>query len=157
MFSHVVQAHARIAIVTGSTLAAGTPPHVRQWRDLARLFASTSCQLDKALHDQHGLGMSEFEILDRLAEACDCAARMQGLGEEVHLSQSALSRAVDRLEREGLVERTTCSTDRRGVYVRITDAGRDRWAQACPTQRAVLAQTLTSAAALGRVEDRESS
>jgi DNA-binding MarR family transcriptional regulator len=72
---------------------------------------------------------------------------MQGLGEEVHLSQSALSRAVDRLEREGLVERTTCATDRRGVYVRITEAGRERWAQACPTQRAVLAETLET---LGR-------
>lgn len=133
-------------MTTGSTLATETPPHVKQWRDLARLFASTSCQLDKALHDQHGLGMSEFEILDRLAESDGCAARMQGLGEEVHLSQSALSRAVDRLEREGLVERTSCSTDRRGVYVRITEAGRERWAQACPTQRTVLAESLAGAA-----------
>jgi DNA-binding MarR family transcriptional regulator len=146
MLSHDVQAHARIRPVNpGSTLATETPPtppHVKRWRDLARLFASTSCQLDKALHDRHGLGMSEFEILDRLAESADCAARMQGLGEEAHLSQSALSRAVDRLEREGLVERTSCSTDRRGVYVRITDSGRERWAQACPTQRAVLAASL---------------
>ena len=158
MYSHDVQAHARIAIVTpGSTLAGETPQHVKEWRDLARLFSNTSCQLDKALHEQHGLGMSEFEILDRLAEAHEFAARMQGLGEEVHLSQSALSRAVDRLERDGLVERTTCATDRRGVYVRITDAGRERWAQACPTQRAVLAETLTSASRLGRAGDRESS
>jgi len=140
-------------VTAGSTLATDTPPHVKQWRDLARLFASTSCQLDKVLHDQHGLGMSEFEILDRLAEATDCAQRMQGLADEVHLSQSALSRAVDRLEREGLVERTSCSTDRRGVYVKITDAGRERWAQACPTQRAVLAETLKSA---GQVAERES-
>jgi DNA-binding MarR family transcriptional regulator len=155
MCSHAVQAHAKIGRVTpGSTLATETPLHVQQWRDLARVFASTSCQLDKALHDQHGLGMSEFEILDRLAEATDCAARMQGLAEEVHLSQSALSRAVDRLEREGLVERTSCATDRRGVYVKITASGRERWAQACPTQRAVLAETLKS---VGRVADRESS
>jgi DNA-binding MarR family transcriptional regulator len=146
MCSHVVQAHARIGTVTpGSTLANETPSHVKQWRDLARLFSTTSCQLDKALHDQHGLGMSEFEILDRLAEATDCSARMQELSEEVHLSQSALSRAVDRLERERLVERTSCATDRRGVYVRITEAGRERWREACPTQRAVLAQTLEAA------------
>ncbi|NUO60646.1 MAG: MarR family transcriptional regulator [Hamadaea sp.] len=139
------------------------PPHVRQWRDLARLFASTSCQLDKALHDKHGLGMSEFEILDRLAEARECpgAARMQELAEEVHLSQSALSRAVDRLEREGLVLRQSCATDRRGVFVHITDTGRERWRQACPTQRAVLAETLEDfgrdLAPHGRVADQESS
>ncbi|NUR29270.1 MAG: MarR family transcriptional regulator [Catenulispora sp.] len=88
--------------------------------------------------------MSEFEILDRLAEADDCAARMQELADEVHLSQSALSRAVDRLEREGLVARASCSTDRRGVFVKITEAGRDRWQDACPTQRSVLAATLTA-------------
>lgn len=141
-------------MTAGSTLATETPPHVQRWRDLARLFASTSCQLDKVLHDRHGLGMSEFEILDRLAEATDCSARMQGLADEVHLSQSALSRAVDRLEREGLVERASCATDRRGVYVRITESGRERWAQACPTQRAVLAETLE---ATGRAADGESS
>lgn len=141
----------------GVVLSVDTPPHVRQWRDLARLFASTSCQLDKALHEQHGLGMSEFEILDRLAEARECAARMQELAEEVHLSQSALSRAVDRLEREGLVERASCATDRRGVFVRITDGGRERWREACPTQRSVLAATLESAGLAGRVADRESS
>jgi len=139
------------------------PPHVRQWRDLARLFASTSCQLDKALHDKHGLGMSEFEILDRLADARECpgAARMQELAEEVHLSQSALSRAVDRLEREGLVQRASCATDRRGVFVHITDTGRQRWQAACPTQRAVLAETLEVFGGHfgqpGRVADKESS
>jgi DNA-binding MarR family transcriptional regulator len=158
MLSHVVQLHDRIGRVNaGVVLSSDTPLHVRQWRDLARFFATTSCQLDKALHEQHGLGMSEFEILDRLAETPECAARMQELAEEVHLSQSALSRAVDRLERDGLVERTSCSTDRRGVFVTITAGGRERWREACPTQRAVLAETLETIGRFGRVADRESS
>jgi DNA-binding MarR family transcriptional regulator len=127
---------------------------VEHWRSLLTSYNEVACHLERALSEAHGLSMSEFEILDRLAEATDCAARMQGLAEEVHLSQSALSRAVDRLEREGLVERTSCATDRRGVYVKITASGRERWAQACPTQRAVLAETLKS---VGRVADRESS
>jgi DNA-binding MarR family transcriptional regulator len=160
MLAQVVQVHARIGPVTeGVALSVDTPPHVREWRDLARLFSTTSCQLDKTLHEQHGLGMSEFEILDRLAEARECpgAARMQELAEEVHLSQSALSRAVDRLEREGLVERVSCATDRRGVFVHITEGGRERWRQACPTQRAVLAETLETFGRPGRVADIESS
>lgn len=158
MCSHVVQAHAKISRVTeGVALSFDPPPHVRQWRDLARVFSATSCQLDKTLHERHGLGMSEFEILDRLAESRECVARMQELAEEVHLSQSALSRAVDRLEREGLVERASCATDRRGVFVKITDGGRERWREACPTQRAVLAETLETLGRSGRVADRESS
>jgi DNA-binding MarR family transcriptional regulator len=116
-------------------------PLVQQWRDLARHFAQVSCQLDKALHERHGLGMSEFEILDRLVDHKECL-RMLELGEAVHLSQSALSRAVARLDKEGLVQREMCDMDRRGVFVRLTDAGRERWQEASPTHRAVLAESL---------------
>ncbi|MBV1852560.1 MarR family transcriptional regulator [Catellatospora sp. NEAU-YM18] len=90
--------------------------------------------------------MSEFEVLDRLAEADHESLRMQELGSSVHLSQSALSRTVARLEKEGLVERCLCAEDRRGVFVRLNEAGRVRHAQAQPTQRAVISATLPPAA-----------
>jgi DNA-binding MarR family transcriptional regulator len=128
-----------VTLVTPHTAA----PLVQQWRDLARHFAQVSCKLDKALHEQHGLGMSEFEILDRLMDCEECL-RMLELGEAVHLSQSALSRAVARLDKEGLVGREMCDMDRRGVFVRLTDAGRERWKEACPTHRAVLEETLAA-------------
>jgi DNA-binding MarR family transcriptional regulator len=67
---------------------------------------------------------------------------MQELADAVALSQSALSRLVARLEREGLVERCMCDQDRRGIYANLTDAGRERFEQALPTQREVLARTL---------------
>jgi DNA-binding MarR family transcriptional regulator len=118
-------------------------PLVEQWRDLARHFAQVSCKLDKALHEHHGLGMSEFEILDRLVEGGKDCFRMQELGEAVHLSQSALSRAVARLDKEGLVQREMCDMDRRGVFVRLTEAGRERWQEASPTHRAVLEESFT--------------
>ena len=115
---------------------------VANWREVARAFSLTSCRLDKALHERHGLGMSEFEILDRLAESGSDSVRMHDLGEAVHLTQSALSRAVARLEKDGLVTRGLCSDDRRAVFVCVTDAGRDRWQAALPTHREVLAETL---------------
>jgi DNA-binding MarR family transcriptional regulator len=62
----------------------------------------------------------------------------------VHLSQSALSRLIGRLEQHGLVQRSLCDLDRRGIYVCLTEAGRRRHAEALPTQRAVLAETLTA-------------
>jgi DNA-binding MarR family transcriptional regulator len=61
------------------------------------------------------------------------------LAEAVHLSQSALSRLVDRLARHGLVERCGCEGDRRGVYVVLTEAGDRRHTEAVPTHRGVLA------------------
>ena len=115
---------------------------VTSWRDLAARYSSVRGALDRELDERHGLGMSEFEALDRLAEAPEGKQRMQELGEAMYLSQSALSRVVARLEREGLVCRDMCAEDRRGVYVRLTDAGKERHAAARPTQLAVLAQQL---------------
>jgi DNA-binding MarR family transcriptional regulator len=120
------------------------PPLVGEWRELASRFATVSCRLDKALHDGHGLGMSDFEILDRLAEDGKDSARMHDLGEAVHLSQSALSRAVSRLDREGLVSRSMCDNDRRGVFVCLTDLGRERWRDARATHRAVLEESFAT-------------
>jgi DNA-binding MarR family transcriptional regulator len=111
------------------------------WRELLACHATVSCELERALHD-HGLGVSDFEVLDRLADTEDGSHRMQELADAVHLSQSALSRLVSRLERDGLVARTMCSDDRRCIYVALTEVGRRRHAAARPIQRAVLAARL---------------
>jgi DNA-binding MarR family transcriptional regulator len=86
-------------------------------------------------------------VLERLAENPGHQFRVQELAESVHLSQSALSRMIGRLEQHGLVRRSLCDNDRRGIYVCLTEEGRRRHAEALPTQRAVLAATLGSGAA----------
>jgi DNA-binding MarR family transcriptional regulator len=111
------------------------------WRELLACHAAVSCELERALHD-HGLGVSDFEVLDRLVDTEDGSHRMQELADAVHLSQSALSRLVSRLERDGLVARTMCADDRRCIYVALTELGRRRHAAARPIQRAVLAARL---------------
>ncbi len=116
------------------------------WRGLLSRHAATACALDRELGERHGLGMSEFEVLERLVEVLGKggkdALRVQDLAASVHLSQSALSRLIARLEKDGLVERAMCPEDRRGIMVRLTEAGRARYVEARPTHRAVLAQTL---------------
>ncbi|GAA4842165.1 MarR family winged helix-turn-helix transcriptional regulator [Kitasatospora terrestris] len=116
------------------------------WRDLLARHAATSCALDRELGEKHDLGMSEFEVLERLWEADlpdGRGQRSQDLACTVHLSQSALSRLITRLEKAGLVARALCEADRRGIYVTLTAAGRARYLDARPTHRAVLAATLT--------------
>jgi DNA-binding MarR family transcriptional regulator len=117
------------------------------WREIADCHSRVSCALDKALERQHGLGLTEFEVLEQLVAADEGKRRMQELADTVHLSQSALSRLVSRLEAVGLVQRCTCDSDRRGIYTQITAAGRERCAAAQPTHRAVLAETLPAPAA----------
>ncbi|MEU6062184.1 MarR family transcriptional regulator [Streptomyces sp. NPDC047097] len=123
---------------------------VEQWRDVLSLHARTTCELDRALHP-YGIGASDFEVLDVLVEAaahdpCD-TYRVQELSSRVHLSQSALSRLVARLEKDGLVTRGMCSEDRRGVRVVLTEKGRARHAEAQPVQRSVLGRMLNGEAA----------
>ncbi|MEU9059611.1 MarR family transcriptional regulator [Streptomyces sp. NPDC048430] len=118
---------------------------VGEWREMLALHARTLGELDRAL-DRHGLGASDFEVLDILAEAGaeggDGCLRVQVIASRVHLSQSALSRLVARLERDGLVRRAMCSEDRRGVRVELTETGRARHTEARPLQRAVLSRML---------------
>ncbi|MEU8845120.1 MarR family transcriptional regulator [Streptomyces sp. NPDC048564] len=115
---------------------------VDRWRDILALHARTQCELDRALH-QHGLCASDFEVLDVLADGA-CSYRVQEISERVHLSQSALSRLIARLEKDGLVERGMCAEDRRGVRVALTAKGRTLHGNVLPLQRAVLTRMLAN-------------
>jgi DNA-binding MarR family transcriptional regulator len=114
---------------------------VDAWRDLLDSHARTHGAIERALK-AHDLGVSEFEVLERLTAEDAERRRMQELGKAVHLSQSALSRVVGRLEQDGLVSRDLCPEDRRGIFVCITDAGRERHAAARPAYRAALSDAL---------------
>lgn len=114
---------------------------VGQWRELLDRHAAVSCALEKALQNEHQIGLSEFETLDRLVDAACQKYRMTELAQDIYLSQSALSRAVARLERDGLVERTMCEADRRAIFVRLTDKGRAVYDRALPTHRSILADS----------------
>jgi len=117
---------------------------VDQWRDILGLHARIQCELDRALQP-HGLCASDFEVLDLLSEAeaqGSCSFRVQEISERVHLSQSALSRLIARLEKDGLVDRAMCAEDRRGVRVAFTAKGRALHGEVLPVQRAVLGRML---------------
>ncbi|NKY29518.1 MarR family winged helix-turn-helix transcriptional regulator [Nocardia gamkensis] len=114
---------------------------VAEWRELLDRHAAVSCALEKALQNGHHIGLSEFETLDRLVDANCGDYRMSDLANDIYLSQSALSRAVARLERDGLVQRTMCAQDRRAVFVCLTEKGREVYEQALPTHREVLSDT----------------
>jgi DNA-binding MarR family transcriptional regulator len=115
---------------------------VEVWRDLLDRHARTTSSLERRLQRDHGLGVSEYEVLERLAGGPAEERRMQELAEAVHLSQSALSRVVARLEADGLVTRGMCPNDRRGILACLTESGRERYEAARPTHREVLAETL---------------
>jgi len=70
--------------------------------------------------------------------------RMCELAEQVQLSRSGLTRLVDRLEREGLLERCSCQHDARGAYACLTQTGRERLIEARGTHLAVVREHFLS-------------
>jgi len=115
---------------------------LERWRELESTHAVVRDSLERALERRHQLSLSEYEVLRQLSAAPDGQLRMQELAEDVHLSQSALSRLVKRLEDEGLATRGMCDYDRRGVWACISDRGRAAQREAEPTHLAALSETL---------------
>lgn len=110
-----------------------TSTELAAWRGFLRVHAALARELDRELEAEHGLSLSSYEVLIFLRDAPERMLRMSELAESVLLSQSGITRLVDRLEREGLVERVRCEFDRRGLFARLTDEGAARLAGARPT------------------------
>jgi DNA-binding MarR family transcriptional regulator len=111
---------------------------LRAWRGLLRAHACLAKRLDAELEQAHGLPMTSYEVLHRLEEASGGRMRMCELAEQAQLSRSGLTRLVDRLERDGLLERCSCDHDARGSYACLTSAGRERLEDARVTHLAVV-------------------
>lgn len=104
--------------------------------------------LNKDLQDAHNLTMAEYRILVMLSESPDGSLRMSDLADGVLSSRSRLTHQIRRMESDGMVERSTCIDDGRGVLAVITHEGRRRLTEAAPTHvtsvRAHLVDLLTT-------------
>jgi DNA-binding MarR family transcriptional regulator len=97
---------------------------LRAWRGMLRVHAAMTKALDAQLEAEHGLTLSSYEVLMYLNDAEGRRMRMSDLASTVILSRSGLTRLVDRLERDGLLERQTCASDARGCFASLTETGR---------------------------------
>src|SRR5215217_2353354 len=95
------------------------------WAGFLQSHAALARDLDSDLRAAHGLPLTDFEILLWLSDRSSEGMRMAELADTVLLSPSGLSRAVERLEARGLVQRIPCTEDRRGSYAALTEAGVD--------------------------------
>jgi DNA-binding MarR family transcriptional regulator len=94
------------------------------WARLLRGHAATSRALSAQLLSEHGLALSDYEALLLLARAERGALRRVDLAEGLALTPSGVTRLLDGLERQGLVEKGVCAEDARVTYAVLTDAGR---------------------------------
>jgi DNA-binding MarR family transcriptional regulator len=110
-----------------------TPAELAVWRGFLRVYAALAKQLDAELDRTHGLPLSSYEVLINLQSAPGRRLRMADLADRALLSRTGMSRLVDRLERQGLLQRDTCASDARGCFAVLTDEGEALLAKARPT------------------------
>jgi DNA-binding MarR family transcriptional regulator len=103
------------------------------WRGLLRVHANVIKALDAELEAEHGMPVSSYEVLLNLSLAPDQRLRMRDLADAALLSRSGLSRLVDRLAADGLLERAACQSDARGAFAVLTPRGREALRAARPT------------------------
>ncbi len=121
-----------------------TEAELGAWRSFLRAHAQITRAMEAELVAEHDLPLPSYDVLLQLAESPGRRLRMTELADRVLLSRSGLTRLVDRLEREGLVERAACPNDARGTHAVLTDAGLDRLRTAAPTHLRGVAEHVTS-------------
>jgi DNA-binding MarR family transcriptional regulator len=108
-------------------------PRLQPWIVFLRAHAAVSRALEAELEAEQSMSLADYEALMQLAHADGRRLRMSELADRMILTRSGISRLVDRLEAAQYVERVACSTDARGAYAALTEAGYARLQAASPT------------------------
>lgn len=126
-----------------------SPAEFAVWRGMLRSYEWVTRELDRRLRAEHGLGFDAYGVLITLVTEPGGLA-IGELGERRNLSPSGISRAVDRVAREGLVERRPNPADQRSFVVVLTEPGLRRLRAAQVTHHALVRERF-----LGRLDERQ--
>ena|SRR2546423_8092241 len=105
----------------------------RTWMRFIAAHGAITRELEAQLHGAHGLTLSDYDVLVQLSRAEARRMRNIELANAVALTRSGVTRLVDGLERDGLVTRISCPSDKRGTLIMLTDEGMRRLREAADT------------------------
>jgi DNA-binding MarR family transcriptional regulator len=94
------------------------------WHAFLEAHATVRDALGDELERERGLALTVYDVLVQLSSASEGRLRMQELAHRLVFSRSGVTRLVDRMARDDLVEREPCPDDRRGTFAVITEVGR---------------------------------
>ncbi|MEU9338043.1 MarR family transcriptional regulator [Streptomyces sp. NPDC048290] len=133
-----------------------TPEEQRAWRAYIGTVLLLEDALDRQLQLEAGMPHLYYSILAHLSEAEERRLRMTDLAGLLKITRSRLTYAVGRLEKDGLVRREGCPSDKRGSIAALTDEGMALLERVAPghveTVRAALFDHL-SAEQVGQLEE----
>lgn len=105
----------------------------RAWRGYQQMSVQLEALLHRTLVRETGLSLSDYEVLVHLSESPEGMLRAFELGSALQWEKSRLSHHLRRMEKRGLIERQTCDSDGRGLFVVLTGPGREAIEAAAPS------------------------
>jgi DNA-binding MarR family transcriptional regulator len=100
-------------------------PQQHSWRALVMGMTLLLDRLDADLRRHFDVSLAEYEILVRLSEKPSRQLRMAQLADAMAHSRSRVTHTVARMEKAGLVARTSSAEDGRGIVCGMTERGFD--------------------------------
>ena len=97
--------------------------HKDAWVSLLVAYNTLAKRIDTSMREAGLIGMDVYDVLLSLENADEHRLRMSELADAVLLTRSGMTRLIDRLERDGLIERGSCPGDRRVTYAHLTAKG----------------------------------
>ncbi|HYR92926.1 MAG TPA: MarR family transcriptional regulator [Methylomirabilota bacterium] len=113
---------------------------LRAWEAFLRAYAATSHVLERIAESRGGLPLGEHFLLIQIARGPQAGIRPTDLTARSLLTKSGVTRALDRLEASGLVERRTCPSDKRGYLVVVTPQGQRLLRRSAPDHLRAIAK-----------------
>jgi DNA-binding MarR family transcriptional regulator len=114
--------------------------HLEAWRTYYASFWRIFAAIEADLVAADLPSLSWYDALYQLYLAPDRRLRMSELARSALLSRSGLTRLVDKLEKEKLIERRACPTDGRAQHALLTDRGVEVLRKIWPVYRAGIAK-----------------
>lgn len=113
-----------------------TPKELQLWLTFLHASHAVKQQLAEDMQRLNCISIGWYDVLVNLYQSEDGGLRMQDLAERVLMSNSGLTRLLDRMIEEGLVLRDTCAEDRRVFLAVLTKKGRALIEELLPQQQA---------------------
>jgi DNA-binding MarR family transcriptional regulator len=123
---------------------------VQTFISLLRAHSTVTRELSGCLVNTHGLTINDYEVLLRLHRSPEGMMRRVDLAQQVLLTPSGITRLLDGLQNEGLVEKAACETDARVSYAKLTPAGVERLRAASESHFASIREVFCD-----RLDDKE--